>query len=101
MTFDQKTAEFLLALHRKPWGPPAAQHPCKKGEWQIDGQWIRNHLGNAICQWASYTDRKNANLMVLAKRHEKALAILEAARKCGRKVEFSLSPHQNNPKALP
>lgn len=50
--------------------------PCKKGEWVIDEQYIVDHRGQAVVQWGSYTTRKNARLIVLAKRFEKELLAL-------------------------
>lgn len=50
--------------------------PCKRGEWVIDDQYIIDSRGQAIVQWASYTTRKNAKLIVLAKRFEKELLAL-------------------------
>jgi hypothetical protein len=52
--------------------------PCKRGEWVIDEQYIIDYRGRAIVQWGSYTTRKNAKLIVLAKRFEKELLALAA-----------------------
>ena len=54
--------------------------PCKPGEWVIDEQYITDHRGRAIVQWGSYTTRKNANLIVLAKRFEKEVRALAKRR---------------------
>ena len=50
--------------------------PCKKGEWVIAEQYIIDHRGHAVVQWGSYTSRKNAKLIVLAKRFERELLAL-------------------------
>jgi hypothetical protein len=52
--------------------------PCKSGEWVINEQYITDHRGQAVVQWGSHTTRKNADLIVLAKRFEKELREMAA-----------------------
>lgn len=61
---------YPAALLTLPGAADKAKRRRAKG-WHIDEQYIVDEKGNVICQWGSYTSRRNAEKICKWSRHDR------------------------------